>query len=91
MRKICHTCPWWTQIRGVNSNTGKEVDEWACAISMLPMLLVETANQAREGGAATESFRNEFVRVITAQMIENRTTARTISATLPKLITDTPG
>lgn len=55
-------CNWFIQVRGKNMNTGKEVDEWGCAIAWLPHLLIENANQAREHGAATESFRNEMVK-----------------------------
>lgn len=54
-------CSWFTQIRGHNPNTGKEVDEWACAITWLPVLLVENSQQQRSTGAAVESFRNEMV------------------------------
>ncbi len=50
----------WIQIRGNDSNTGKEVDEYNCSFAFLPMLLIENANQTRQAGAATESFRNEF-------------------------------
>jgi hypothetical protein len=55
-------CAWLTQIRGINPNTGKEVDEWNCAITWLPMLLVENSQQQRQTGAAVESFRNEMVK-----------------------------
>ena len=55
-------CVWFTQMRGMNPNTGKEVDEWGCAISWLPVLLVENSQQQRQTGAAVESFRNEMVR-----------------------------
>lgn len=55
-------CNWFIQVRGVDSNTGKEVDEWGCSIAWLPHLLIENANQTRQAGAATESFRNEYVR-----------------------------
>lgn len=55
-------CSWYTQIRGMNPNTGQEVDEWGCAISWIPMLQIETSQQARQAGAAVESFRNEVVR-----------------------------
>lgn len=55
-------CSWFIQVRGTNPNTGKEVDEWGCSIAWLPHLLIETANQTRQAGAATESFRNEFVK-----------------------------
>jgi hypothetical protein len=55
-------CSWFTQMRGINPNTGKEVDEWGCAVTWLPMLLVENSQQQRQTGAAVESFRNEMVK-----------------------------
>lgn len=55
-------CAWFTQIRGTNPNTGKEVDEWSCAIAWLPVLLIENSQQQRQTGAAVESFRNEMVK-----------------------------
>src|SRR5690606_40880572 len=55
-------CAWFTQIRGTNPNTGKEVDEYACAIAWLPMLTIENSQQQRQTGAAVESFRNEMVK-----------------------------
>jgi len=55
-------CSWFTQVRGTNPNSGKEVDEWACAITWMPVLLIENSQQQRQTGAAVESFRNEMVR-----------------------------
>ena len=55
-------CAWFTQVRGTNPNTGKEVDEWACAIAWLPVLLIENSQQQRSTGAAVESFRNEVAK-----------------------------
>lgn len=55
-------CSWFTQVRGTNPNTGKEVDEWSCAVTWLPMLLIENSQQQRQTGAAVESFRNEMVK-----------------------------
>jgi len=63
MAKVCHTCPLWVQLRGINPNTGAEVDHWNCSLSALPMLIVENANQSRQNGAATESFRNPMVQL----------------------------
>jgi hypothetical protein len=54
-------CAWFVQLRGTNPNTGQEVDEWGCAVSWLPMLLIENAKESRHTGAAVESFRNEMV------------------------------
>jgi hypothetical protein len=55
-------CSWYTHVRGVNPNTGQEVDEWSCAITWLPMMLIENSQQQRSTGAAVESFRNEMVK-----------------------------
>jgi hypothetical protein len=55
-------CAWFTQVRGTNPNTGKEVDEWACAIAWMPILMIENSQQQRQTGAAVESFRNEMVK-----------------------------
>ena len=55
-------CAWFTQIRGRNPNTGQDVDEWGCAISWMPILLIENAQMSRQTGAAVESLRNEIVK-----------------------------
>jgi len=60
--KVCHTCAWYTLVRGSNPQTGAEVDDWQCAIAWLPMLTIETAKTARGTQAATESMRNEITK-----------------------------
>jgi len=55
-------CAWFMKIEGYDMNTGNRVDEWNCAIAMLPMLLIENSGQQRQTGAAVESFRNEMVK-----------------------------
>ena len=55
-------CSWYMQIRGTNPNTGEPVDEWGCAVTWMPMLLIENSQQQRSTGAAVESFRNEVVK-----------------------------
>tara|TARA_R100000353_G_scaffold69201_1_gene53542 strand:- start:332 stop:634 length:303 start_codon:yes stop_codon:yes gene_type:complete len=54
-------CAWITQIRGNEPQTGKEIDEWDCAVKWIPMLLIENSQQQRHTSAAVESFRNEVV------------------------------
>jgi hypothetical protein len=56
------TCAWYTRVQGVDMNTGNQVDNYECAISWLPMLLIENSGQQRSTGAAVESFRNEMVK-----------------------------
>lgn len=55
-------CAWFIKIRGVNPNTGEEVDDWGCATAWMPILLIENAQMSRQTGAAVESFRNEMVK-----------------------------
>ena len=55
-------CAWFMKIVGTNPNTGKEVEEWGCAIAWMPMLMIENSQQQRQTGAAVESFRNEMVK-----------------------------
>ena len=63
IKKDCveHKCLWFTQVRGQNPNTGEPVDEWGCAMNLLPVLLIENAKHQRSTAAAVESFRNESV------------------------------
>ena len=63
IHKSCieNKCKWFCQVRGVNPNTGQDVDEWQCAVNLLPLLLIENSQQQRHTSAAVESFRNETV------------------------------
>jgi hypothetical protein len=55
-------CKWFIQIRGMNPNTGEDVDEYGCAIEWMPILMIENSQQQRQTGAAVESFRNEMIK-----------------------------
>ena len=55
-------CAWFMKIRGQNPNTGEDLDDYGCAVSWLPVLMIENSQQQRSTGAAVESFRNEMVR-----------------------------
>ena len=48
---------------GKNPNTGQEVNQSDCAVTWLPMLLIEGSQQTRQTGSAIESFRNEMVKL----------------------------
>jgi hypothetical protein len=63
IKKDCveNKCLWYTQVRGENPNTGEPIDEWGCAMNLLPVLLIENARQQRSTAAAVESMRNETV------------------------------
>jgi hypothetical protein len=55
-------CAWFLKIAGTDNNTGKEIEDWGCAIAWMPILTIENSNQQRHTGAAVESFRNEMVK-----------------------------
>lgn len=55
-------CPWYVQVKGADPQTGTELDQWACAMTWVPLLLVENSQQQRQTGSAVESFRNEMVK-----------------------------
>jgi hypothetical protein len=59
---IEHRCVWYIALRGTNKNTGKEIDEYGCAMAWLPMLMIENANEQRQTAAAVESLRNESIK-----------------------------
>lgn len=61
MSTVCHKCPWWTRVRGKDPQSPEIIDDWRCAIALLPVLLIENAQMQRQTGAAVESFRNEMV------------------------------
>lgn len=72
-------CRLWVEVRGVNPQTGEEIpSSWNCVDMMVPMLQIETSQQMRQAGAATESLRNELVALATT----GRPTA-TMSALAP--------
>lgn len=72
-------CSWFAHIRGTNPNTGKEVDEWGCAITWMPMLMIENSQQQRQTGAAVESFRNEMTKAQQTSQAILLTTAQLVN------------
>jgi len=73
-------CTFFIKLRGTNSNTGADVDEWDCAVKWLPVLLIENAKEARQTGAAIESHRNEAVHIAMTGKPQAETTRKFIAA-----------
>lgn|SRR5687768_14896132 len=79
-KTILYRCPWYVQVHGMDTNTGRETATWGCAIAWMPTLMINMANESRKGVAATESFRNEMVKqgektqqvLLVAAQLENR-------------------
>ena len=65
-------CAWYNHVRGVFPQTGQEIDEWGCAVTWMPLLLIENSQMQRQTGAAVESFRNEAVKANQQQLNQQR-------------------
>ena len=57
--KVCHTCEWWDHVRGKHPQTGHDIDHWACALKMMPMLSIENTMVARQTTASVDELRKE--------------------------------
>lgn len=55
-------CAWFVHLRGENPQTGEAIDEAACAIGWMPILLIENAQKSNQTGAAVESLRNAVIK-----------------------------
>ena len=82
------TCAWYTRVQGVDMNTGNQIDNYECAVTWLPMLLIENSGQQRQTGAAIESFRNEMVKSNEQSQQLLLATAGIVKDEQPKLIRD---
>jgi hypothetical protein len=60
----CDKCLWMTKLRGINPQSGQEVDSEGCAIAFLPILLIENSQKQHQTAAAVESTRNEVLKTI---------------------------
>jgi len=55
-------CAWFMKVVGKNPNTGADIEDWGCAMTWLPVMMIENSQMQRQTGAAVESFRNEMVK-----------------------------
>lgn len=58
---IKEQCMFWIHLVGKNPQTGEAVDDFGCAITALPLLLIENAKNVAQTQASVESFRNKSV------------------------------
>ena len=52
------TCAWLQSIDGINPTTGESVKKEDCAISLLPLLLIQNAKETSITSNAINSFRD---------------------------------
>jgi hypothetical protein len=84
-------CVFYMKVAGYEVNSGKTVEDWGCAVTWLPVLLIENSGQQRQTGAAVESFRNEMVKANETAQNVLLTTAKITQIqqnNVPKLIKD---
>lgn len=56
-------CAFWTSVRGTNPQTGVELDQPACAIAWLPLLVIDQTQQVRHQAAAADNARNALATI----------------------------
>lgn len=54
-----HKCRWYVQVQGFNPNTGVQENRFDCAMAWLPVLQIETSQQARQAGASSDKVATE--------------------------------
>lgn len=57
---VVHRCAWYTEVKGEHPQTGEAINQSKCAMTWLPMMMVEQARQQRSTAAVLESTRNIF-------------------------------
>jgi len=57
-----YRCGWLTTLAGRNPQTGEMMDETACGISFMPIMLAEVAQANRATGEAVVSAREENIK-----------------------------
>jgi hypothetical protein len=65
--KVCHTCELYVNLKGKDPHSEGTLDNWGCAWSFVPVLLVENTQMEIQTGAAVESMRNEAAKAARRQ------------------------
>ncbi len=82
MKKLCplikdecmeYGCQWHVHLVGTNPQTGEPVDTLTCAISSLPMLLIEASKNGRETVAKVDQFRELATQVVRSTALRGPT------------------
>lgn len=60
MVDVCHTCPWWQQIRGKHPQSLEDLDRWDCAIALLPLLMIENSQRQMQTAASVDKVATEM-------------------------------
>jgi hypothetical protein len=89
MVKVCHTCAFYVELQQQAAD-GTVKLKWTCSIPAQVAMQSETKRQIIQNGAATESLRNELVRVSENSLAAAETYQALQSRRGPELIDVTP-
>jgi hypothetical protein len=56
-----HGCEFYQNVIGTEPQSGAPINQFACAINLIPMLLIELSKQTYSVGAAVESRGNDTI------------------------------
>jgi len=64
-----HRCMWYTCLKGKDPQSDETIDEWRCAMSWMPIMMVENAQMSRGVNDAVCSLREETIKRQDAALI----------------------
>ena len=56
--KVCHSCPWWVQLRSAKPGGTDVALDWQCAATGLLLVLTGLTQEVLRTGASIEGLRN---------------------------------
>lgn len=56
-------CAWFVKLEGKNPQTGKDIDEWKCAMAWQPILAVEQSAQMRGVACSVQEAGNRSLEI----------------------------
>jgi hypothetical protein len=56
-----HRCAWYTCLQGKNPQSDEILDEWRCAMTWMPIMMVENAQVGRGVNLAVNMMRDETI------------------------------
>ena len=54
------SCRFWTHLAGKDPQSEKQIDQWDCSISWLPVLMIENAQMTKQVATGVDKTTNVF-------------------------------
>ncbi len=74
-KQVLYRCPWYIKLKG-NNPQGGLIDESACAIAWMPILMIENTKETLESTASIDELRKEVTEqrpeVLVRNLVKNR-------------------